>query len=239
MRGYVKEVTFGTMGVSIDDEVIINVKDYIHNVSRVPLTYAGEDKQTIVDLLREIKKKCEEANIGTRYEKYIGLLYVVVLLASSFFLNKGEPLKIAEIGSNSGVLSMLIAPLLKAFDPEAEYVCISNAIGNESGVEWVDRIATVEAPSGLSFLVSDFHNTKLRDDHFDLTIINGTQGMPLPLETIREAERITGKEGVIFCISDDQDLLDDGFRLLTNEHKEYRFMARRVIHIATKKAFLE
>ena len=235
MNGYIKNINIGKKNISIDDEVIIRADEYIYNLSRVPLSYTGDDRPTIIDLLFQSKKKYEEINQGTKYEDLNGVFFVIILLAARLFLHKGEPLKVAEIGCNSGALSMYMAPLLKAFDPDAEYICVSNAIGNESGVEWVDRISMVDAPSGLSFLVSDFHNTKLRDDYFDLTIINGTQRMPLPLESIKEASRITEKEGLIFCISDDQELLDDGFRLFANERKEYRYTPKRVIYTAEKK----
>ena len=234
----IEQVTIGKKGVSIDDELIININDFINNYSRVPLAYSDDGRPTIPDLLSLSANKYKEINEGTKYENYNGLYYVVNILASKFFIRKGEPLKVAEIGCNSGTLSMYFAPLLKAFDPEAEFVCVSNAIGNESGVEWIDRISLVDAPSGLSYLVSDFQKTKLRDEYFDLTLINGTQVFSAPLEIVREAARITAEDGMIICISDDQELLDDGFRLLTDERKEYRFNDRRVVYAAKKKNFL-
>ena len=144
---------------TLDGIRILDCSNTFNNFSRVPLFDAEEGNMTISDLVMSLNDMNEELNAGTGFEKYSGLFKLVSIIAADQCMRLGAPLKVCEIGCNNGALSQDIATILCAFDPDAKYTCVSNVIGNESGMEWLDRISCVKAPSGLSLLASDFADT--------------------------------------------------------------------------------
>ena len=233
---YVKgNIGFQNGQYTMDGEVLLDCKDYIHNYSRVPLNPTGQ--RGIISLPELIQKNMEDhkkINENTDQAPYVNMFFLLDILMSSFFVHHGEPLKVAEIGADKGSLSTHIASLLHAFDPKAEFVCICNTIGNESGNEWLNRICQAEAPDGLSLVASDFFNTRLQDEYFNYVVINGTVTISEPMETIKEAARITSKDGSILCFCESQFLLDDMIQMLFPVRKEWRFDPERVLFLVKK-----
>ena len=214
---------------------ILDCSNRFNNLSRLPLNEAEKGGLTLPEIVMSLKDMHTELNAGTEYEKYSGLFRLISIIVSDHCMRHGEPLKACELGCNSGALSQDISTLLYAFDPDAKYTCVSNSIGNESGMEWVDRIASVSAPSGLSLVVSDFSDTGLKDSNYDVTIINGTVTFEDPVNALKEAVRITKDDGLIVCYSEGQYLLDDGFKLLFAERNEWRFDSTHILFKAYKK----
>lgn len=218
--------------IKIDDEVILDFSRPIDNKSRIPIISDNDKQLTVYKLLSSVLKRTEEYNKGTEYEKYMGIYIVMSILITDHLMRHADRPGICEIGCNNGVLSMSIAMLLQAFDPDSKYVCVTNCIGNESGTDWLDRISCITPPSGLSLLASDFHDTMLKDEGFDCTLINGTVRFDDPLGVLKEAGRITSKKGKIVCYSREQPLLDDGFKLIFDKVKEWRFDSNNVLYLA-------
>ncbi len=220
---------------TLDGEPILDCSNAYFNKSRVPIFKAPLGSSILADRLLSLKDFYLSLNTGTKYEKYAGLFRMISVIVSDHCMRNGEPLKVCEIGCNSGALTQDIATVLTWFDPDAKYVCVSNAIGNESDMEWVDRISCIDVPAGLALHVSDFHDTSLRDDYFDITIINGCVPIPDPVKTVKEAGRITKNDGMIICYSEEQYLLDDGMRMMFDKKTEWRFTGTRVLYRAFKK----
>lgn len=221
--------------IILDNEIILDCNDRIHNISRVVGHVPSDQKQnfvTVIDLITLNYQRHQQMN----FEKTPPpMLYSVIdTLLSDYFMRHGEPLRIAEIGCNNGVMSFHIAPLLAAYDPNADYVCVCNTIGNESNNQWLDLISQVTPPDGLALIASDFSHTLLQKEHFDVTVINGDVHIDDPMKVIEEAARITKPNGRIFCFSIDQYLLNDTFRMMFPERKEYMFNEELVIFSAER-----
>ncbi len=203
--------------VRLDDEIILDPTDLLHNYSRIPgHKMPDDDFDTVLDLVIKNHARHNEI-IQSEFAPSAEILLIIDSLASDFFMRRSGTLNVAEIGCNNGILSFHIAPLIAAYDPDARYACVCNTLGNESGNEWLDLISQINTPDGLSFHAADFTDTALRDGIFDLTIINGTVRIDDPMGTIKEAVRITNTNGIIICFSDDQVLLDDTFRIMFPE----------------------
>lgn len=219
--------------IRMDDELLLDFSRPIDNKSRIPVISTNNDEQlTIYKLLHSVMEKSEEYNKGTEYESYTGIYSVMSILITDYLMRHADLPKICEIGCNNGVLSMNVAMLLQAFNPDSKFVCVTNSIGNESSTDWLDRISCINPPLGLSMLASDFHDTMLKDEGFDCTLINGTVKFDDPLGVLKEAKRITSKKGRIICFSKNQPLLDDGFKLIFDNIKEWRFDIDNVLYQA-------
>jgi SAM-dependent methyltransferase len=219
----------------LNDHVLIDCSDRLHNLSRVPghrLKDSPYNRPTILDLIAENNKRHSELDPVSSPEPFF--FSVIDAMVSDFFMRHGNPLKVCELGCNNGIMSFHIAPLLAEYDPKADYICVCNSIGNDSDNLWLDRIAVAKQPDGLKMLASDFSQTLLRDEYFDLTIINGTVPFDDPVNSIYEAARITSPNGKIICFSYNQYLLDDSFKLFFKNRTEYRFSEEVVIYSANR-----
>lgn len=81
---------------------------------------------------------------------------------------------------------------------------------------------------------SDYAKTNLADNTFDFTVINGDIAYENPYEVIKEAERITKENGIIFCCSHENYLLASTFQLIFSNRKEYSITPMDVIITAKK-----
>ncbi len=227
---------FSNRKLSLNDQVLLDLSDPFKNLSHIPGRKhddTGEAYRTVLDLISENNKRHLEFGFVTDIDP---LFYSVIdAMLSDFFVQHGSPLKVCEIGCNRGILSFHIAPLLAEYDPKADYVCVCDSIGNESNNTWLDAISSVYAPEGLALVASDFCRTFLRDDYFDLVVINGTLQIPNPACMLKEAVRISDPNGRMICFSYGQYLLDDSFKLVFNKRKEYRFSEECVIFSAETK----
>lgn len=206
--------------------VLLDVKDFMANKSRLPMhTLTGD--LTIPGLLSDLKEKHKSIGEGTDESEFSALLLDILL--TSYFIRSSAPLKVLEIGSVSGVLSYHLAALLGKLNRESRLCCVSNVIGNESANHWLDRISMVEQLPNLSMVAADYEDTQLRTDHFDIVILNGTTGFEKPYETIREAERLVKKGGILLCHAKDAPLLESNFKLIFSQREEYEILPQETI----------
>lgn len=205
-------------GALLGGEWILDCRDTIHNYSRVPLQRVDSGSpETVMELLMRIRASFSVMYENTDQYEFAEYYTAINTLMANYFIHHvqgQQPLQAVELGCNRGGLSSRIAPLLAAFDLHADYVCVCDVIGNESGNGWLDGISQVRTPTGLSLLAADYFNTHLRDKAFDYTVINGTVPISEPMAVIREAERITAPGGELLLYAHQQCLLADTFLLL-------------------------
>lgn len=115
---------------------------------------------------------------------------------------------------------------------------IIRAVAELFSVSPVQMIETEAVPSGLSFLAASYKKTLLMDHYFKYAVINGSVPISDPMETIREASRITAEDGRILFFCDDQFLLEDTFRMMFPSHKEWNYDQNIVIAAAENKDFI-
>ena len=199
-------------------EVLLDCSDYFSNKSRVPM-HSPDGAKTIPGLILELMKEHCQYLGGSDGESLTYLLADVLLI--SHLIGSPLPVRVAEIGADSGIMSYHLAKIMGKMNANSRLCSVCNTVGNESGNQWVDRIVWVEEPPSLSMLVSDYDDTGLQGENFDVVVINGAVWFQEPYDVIREADRLVKKTGIILCHIENQPLLESCFKLFFTERKEY------------------
>lgn len=198
-------------------EALLDYSHFMLNRSRYPMQTLPDGKTGIVSLIVELRNSHKELS----HEEDVFPSYLLDIIVTSYLIRTAAPLKVLEIGATSGILSYHLAVLMGKLNRESLLCCVSNVAGNGSENHWLDRISMVDDPPNLSMLVSDYDATQLQTGNFDIVILNGTDWFDKPYETVREAERLVKKSGVVLCHAKDAPLLESSFKLVFPERREY------------------
>lgn len=203
-------------------KVVLDCRDCLQNKSRVP--FYGEDGiPTIPSILLNLVKKYNDMYEGTK-EHIMGFYYALLsALVTAEHIKGAEPKNVLELGCEKGILSYHLASILGKLHPQSLLYCISNTIGNESGNQWLDYISQVEELPKIAFAAVDYEDFHLRDEHFDITIINECEQMEQTKKIIEEAIRVTKPNGKLICLAKYQPFLESVFKLMLPENEEYFF----------------
>ena len=201
-------------------KILLDCNQFLYNKSRVPF-HSLDDTPTISDIILGLLD--EYGNLYEGTDQYIlGFYYTLInVLITAEHIKSSKPKKILEIGCQNGVLSYHLASMLGKLHPESLLYGISDTIGNESENLWLDYICRIESLPQLAFAAVDYDNTNLRDEHFDVVIINGSEYIENPKQVIEEAVRVTKSEGKIVCFAQEQPLLENMFQLFLNNVEKY------------------
>lgn len=83
------------------------------------------------------------------------------------------PVKCLEIGCKNGVLSFHLSTLLGIINKGSRICCMTDAMGNESGDMWLDKISLSEYVENLSFFCQDYKDDFILErNSFDMVFIN-------------------------------------------------------------------
>lgn len=205
---------------------LINANDYLSNISPVPL-HGDDDAPTAAKLVLSLMSEHAQFTMGTPFEERTPYYTVIDALVCDYFLKhcgaKMEHLRVAEMGCTNGIMSYHLASVMGYFDRETTLCGITDAIGNDSGNMWIDNISSVQNPPNVSMIASDYDCTNLKDNHFDIVIVNGSVRFENPGSVLKEAKRIVKDEGRLIVFADSQPLIESVFCLQNKNRKEYCF----------------
>lgn len=202
-------------------EVLLDCRNFTGNKSKIPMHSFEPDALTIPNLIVKCLNQHEalcngEEEVYNGHENLIlNLLLIRELIKTQF------PLKVLELGCTSGIVSCYLATILGIFDGNNTLCCVSDALGNASGNQWLDRISLVKYPPRLTMEAADYDDTMLEPESFDLVLINGSVRFEEPYRVVQEAERLAKQEGRIVCYACNSPLLENSFRLRFSERNEY------------------
>lgn len=201
-----------------DEQILIDFNKYIENYSRVPFHNINDGPSLpgyIMDLQNWHKGlDSEEKN----WYMYYTLLDV---LLTAYHVQSSDPKKILVIGCQDGIMCYHLGVLLGRLHPESLMYCISNTIGNNSESAWLDCISMIEKLPQLAFAATDYYDTNLKDDNFDMVIVNGNVQIDNPDEVMKEGYRVLKNGGQMISFSKEQPLFDSSFRQLFDNIDEY------------------
>ncbi len=214
-------------------DILLDGFNLMSNKSRLPM-HTLSNEETIPGLLLSLVQKHAEISNGTCEDSENGRFaaHLLDILLTTYLIRTSAPLKVAEIGAVNGILSYHLASLMGKLNPESFLCCVSNVIGNESGNQWLNRISVVEQAPILSMLIADYEDTHLESDHFDIIVINGAVPIDKPYETIREAERLLKKDGILLCYTKNSPLLESCYKLIFSICQEYEIASNEKLLIA-------
>lgn len=181
-----------------ETKLLFDANNVMQNKSRVPMFFRDATK-TMQYLLIDLRKKYlnlfEE---GVAPSDADDLLLIDILLVAKLSTTS-SPIKVAELGCANGRLSYHLANIISSFNETSTLCCISDFIGNASGNHWLDMISLVKCLPKLSFIASDYNDTNLQNNSFDIVIINGSVQMNESNSIIKEAQRILKPNGTLIC----------------------------------------
>lgn len=198
---------------------LLDCRSYISNKSRIPMH--SESGLSIPNLLLALLKLHLQVSQETGEEERTMEYLLLDVILTAELIKTSQPVKAAELGCMNGVLSYHLSSLLGKFHEESTLCCVCDALGNDSGNQWLDRIALVEDAPKLSMLAAEYEETHLAEGHFDFVFINGSVFFEEPYAVIKEAERLVKKGGQIVCYAERQPLLESCFQLIFADREEY------------------
>ncbi len=219
-----------------DDEnrtILLDNNEFLSNKSRLPMHAwdNSHDAPTIPNLILTLKENHEKISLGTNEGSFAALLRDIIM--TSYLIRTSVPMKVLELGATSGILSYHLAVLMGKLNPESSLCCVTNVIGSGSGNRWLDRISLVEQPPVLSLVVTEYEDTPLASDYFDIIIINGAERFEKSAGLIREAERLLKKGGVLLCHAMNDLLLENRFKQSFPNAQEYEITLNEKLFVVS------
>ena len=216
-------------------KILFNATNYLNNKSRVPMHSFSEEGDTIPHFLMNMMGKNKKlfSNITTVNE----FVYCIInSLVAAHLVTSAAPMKVAEFGSTNGDISYNLTETLGKINPKSTLCLISDRIGNESNNNCLNYITQAEAYPEFQMLYSDYTATNLPDELFDVVVINGDVCFEDSYKVIKEAERVTKKDGLIICWTSGDYLLESTFKLIFSEREEYEVTPKEKILTVRKPA---
>lgn len=204
--------------------VLLNLSDLFSNKSKIPFS-SFEGNFTIPALITNTFQQHLQLVEGTAEETYAMEYLLLDILLVSKIIQSQKPMKVLEIGCTNGLLSFNYASILGKFNQNSSLCCVSDTMGNESGNEWLDKMVLVEESPKFSLLTSDYEETPLAEDYFDMVVINGSVLFEEPYKVIKEAERLVKINGMILCYCESPSALEENFQRVFLERQEYKLYA--------------
>lgn len=212
------------------EQVLIDLRRCMDNRSRIPIINTEQNPQSVMRLVMKLHELHGELKLGDD----VSFDYMLLdFLTARCLMKTSMPLKVVEIGAMTGVWSFHLAAMMGQYNRDSTLCCVCNAVGNESGNRWVDRIALVAEPPRLSMVAADYDDTMLQSGGFDLVLLNGSVLLENPYRVIKEAERLVKTGGVILCYVRKQTPFAEMFARVFSDFETF------VIHPGTQVSYME
>lgn len=214
-----------------EKKLLIDFWDFFSNKSAVPLM-PNDPYLSIPIFLMELQDKYEVFFAGNYVPYDTDDNFLIDVLVSAQLFNTSDPVKLAEFGATNGRLSYHLASVLGKFNPASTLCSVCDSIGNESGNYWLDMISLVENSSQVSFVASDYHDTNLSTEHFDIVVLNGSVKLTNSDAIVKEAIRLLKTNGTLICYACQQPELADSVRKNFSSVEEYPTSSNTTIIVA-------
>lgn len=203
-----------------DRKVLLDCNKYLENLSRVPF-HSINDGVTVPGMIFDLLTWHSQTFEGVEEQEW-GIYYALIdVMVTAQHVKSSSPKKLLEIGCPDGVMSYHMGTVLGKLHPQSLLYSVADTIGNESNNQWLDYISMIEDMPQLAFAATDYDSTNLKDDNFDIVIINGSSKIDKPDLVIKEAYRVLQNGGLLICFARYQPLLESSFQLLFSEREEY------------------
>ncbi len=200
------------------EKILLDFNKYMENYSRVPF-HNINGGPSLPGYIMDLQIWHRALDID---EKNWHMYYMLIdVLLTAHHVKSSEPKKILVIGCQDGIMCYHLGVLLGRLHPDSLMYCISNTIGNNSESVWLDCISMIEKLPQLAFAATDYYDTNLKDNNFDIVIVNGNIQIDNPVEALKEGYRVLKNGGQMISFSKEQPVLSDTFKQLFDEYDEY------------------
>ena len=200
------------------ETVLIDFNKYLENFSRVPFHNINDGPSLpgyIMDLQNWHK------SLDMEEQKMYQYYTLIDVLMTAYHVKSSDPKKVLVIGCQDGILCYHLGFLLGRLHPESLMYCVSNTIGNNSESLWLECISLIEKLPQLAFAATDYHDTNLKDNNFDMVIVNGNVGIDNIEEVLKEGYRVLKKGGMMISYSPNAEIINSNFKSLFEQIDEY------------------
>lgn len=209
---------------------MLDFQNFFINKSRLPMHLITQNKinwfheDTVFGYLVKLSDKYEQFfqaqnNDTSKLHKHTML--IISLFIAKILVETALPVKVCEIGCDEGSLSYLLAEVTGKFNPSSHLCLVSNTIGNDGNNRFLDAISLCENPPELSVAISDYDNTNLQSDSFDIVVINGNVNYSNPFDVVKEAERLVKKGGNIICYANHTPELESTLKTILDYYEAF------------------
>jgi len=212
--------------------IILNFNNFFANKSCLSLQ-ATDRSYSLPFILYDLKTQYENLSLNEENLKDTTDYFLIDALLSAYLITTSQPVKIAEIGCTNGRLSFHLSTIIGKFNEQSTLCCISNTIGNESGNQWLDMISQAEVSPNLSFMATDYHDTNLNSEHFNIVVINNSVVLNNTDAIVSEAVRILKPNGFLICYAK-QDLVRS-IKDVASSYEEYPVSSDTSVLVVRKK----
>lgn len=202
--------------------ILLDCNNFFENKSRVPF-HTLSDGPTVPNMIFDLLTWHSGYSEHTNQPNYGPYYTLIDVLVTAYHVKSADPKKLLELGCANGLMSHHLATILGKLHPDSLLYSVADSIGNESNNQWLDFISEIEEMPRLAFSATDYEDTNLKDNNFDITIVNGSVPIASPDKVLAEAWRVTKNGGCIICYVQKQPLLESAFQLLFPEREEYFF----------------
>lgn len=147
--------------------------------------------------IRASKLKTVGKITGNNLEYLVTSLFIIQQL-----VNKQRNFRVLEIGCDNGVLSVLIAEILKHFNSDNRLICVSEEQVNTEQDQWLKLMSTSSAIDIVSRYIGDFTELPFRENDFDLVIVNGTMQFVQAKSVFEQAALVLRNQGILYVIAE-------------------------------------
>ncbi|MBR2895350.1 MAG: class I SAM-dependent methyltransferase [Oscillospiraceae bacterium] len=195
--------------------------ELFQNKSRIPLhSLDVGQSETISQMLLDTASKSKELLSYAHNESYLSHIIVDCLL-SQRLMTTCAPAKVLEMGCGDGKLSYHLAHILGKFHPDSLLCLLEKEITNDERAIWLDTIAASDCSPEISVVISDYPQTNLADNAFDIIVINQINRHLEPISLMQEVRRLIRKHGLILCLYDNDPLIESSFKLAFPKYTPY------------------
>ena len=214
-----------------EKKLLIDFWDFFSNKSAISLM-PNDPYLSIPIFLMELQDKYESFFAENHVPYDTDDNFLIDVLVSAQLFKTSASVKLAEFGATNGRLSFHLASVLGKFNPASTLCSVCDSIGNESGNYWLDMISLVENSSQVSFVASDYHDTNLSAEHFDIVVLNGSVELTNSDAIVKEAIRLLKTNGTLICYAYQQPVLADSVRKNFSSVEEYPTSSNTTIIVA-------
>ncbi|MFT9412285.1 class I SAM-dependent methyltransferase, partial [Liquorilactobacillus hordei] len=150
-----------------------------------------------------------------------GAYILSLLLVVQEMISNDRKYRILEIGCDTGILSVILAEILKQFNKDNRLICVSEEQVDTNTDLWLNLMSTSPAADIVSRYIGNFGELPFEDDYFDLVIINGNTSFKHSKKVLQEAIKIIRNKGILLGMADNRPDLSGIFQKNWGNSKVY------------------
>lgn len=192
----------------LKEKLIINTNDYLYNKSNIPF-HLFDEYGCINNLKGRVFNGICISTIKQSFDIYqpskeiVDCNFLIVYLVATYITHITHSVKTAMFNCYDSLIFSLTS-IIGMYNSKSQATIIENEIIDNGKNDYLGAISVVQTPPDISLCVSDYNNTNLQSDCFDIVVVQGDILNETTVSKIDETERIFKDTGMIIYILDNK-----------------------------------